>query len=273
MTVPNIPALPRPHGPVDTFYMEQLVYALENALELLNRGEPVKNNVIVDPANEEILEYDGETWRNVPHPAGLSLSSTTPADVSTSAGAVGTGTTAARDDHVHKYTPSIPVEIPSGTTMLFYQDTIPTGWSRETPAVDDHALKVDTTTTIDGSFIGSKGGANVFTTAFGSAINTSSDDPGDTNANTTPTSTGNRALTIAQLAVHNHTYTRYAALPTFVGGGTNAWQNTSTQNTSNTGSGSTHNHTIATHTHTMGTHNHTFDNDVKYINVFLASKN
>ncbi len=71
MTVSNIPALPHPtKDNIDRTYMDQLVNSLEFALEQLNRGEPVKNNVIANPASGDYLQFDGQTWRNVRFPMG-----------------------------------------------------------------------------------------------------------------------------------------------------------------------------------------------------------
>ena len=66
MSVPNLPSLPHPPADGATReYMQHLVNALDYAIEQLNRGEPIKNNVLDNLASGDNLEFDGETWRNI----------------------------------------------------------------------------------------------------------------------------------------------------------------------------------------------------------------
>ena len=52
------------------------------------------------------------------------------------------------------------------TSMLFYQDTAPSGWTKDTTTLDDHALRVVSSTAWSA---GSKGNT-VFSTVFGAAL-------------------------------------------------------------------------------------------------------
>lgn len=44
--------------------MDQLVSALEDAIQALNNGEPIKNNVLDNLTAGDQLQFDGKTWRN-----------------------------------------------------------------------------------------------------------------------------------------------------------------------------------------------------------------
>jgi hypothetical protein len=157
--------------------------------------------------------------------------------------------------------------IPSGSTMLFQQTTVPTGWTRVS-TFDDAALR------IVGSATPASGGANAFSTQFTNQI-----------------TTDGHALSIAELASHTHTdsghthtspghshtaasggsfYTNQASAGNYGGGATSfnteattnavaVTINTSTANIQNTGSGTAHSHTMTL--------------NVKYVDVMIAFKN
>ena len=133
-----------------------------------------------------------------------------------------------------------PASLPSGTVMLFYQETVPIGWTRvTTSAIDKHALVVDTLTAL-GSFTGTKGGANEFATALNGTVATVAD------AGSTPAHT------------HNFSYDNGAS------GGQNVTGQTdiASSKSKTTGGGSADG----------GTHTHAMDVDIAYVNMFLASK-
>ena len=145
--------------------------------------------------------------------------------------------------------------IPSGTVMLFYQETVPTGWTRvTTAAIDKHALVVDTQTAL-GSFTGSKGGANAFATAFNGTIASGA------HAGTAPAHVHQQTMRKDNTLVASVLYSEHD-------GNTNeqingaAQSGTGTPAAVNTQSGGA-----------GGTHTHVLDVDVAYVNMFLASKN
>jgi len=124
--------------------------------------------------------------------------------------------------------------IPSGTVMLFYQATAPTGWTKNTTAsLNDHALRVVTSA----GWTGGTNGSVAFSTAFTSAYTTSSN------------------------GAHTHTGTTNGDGAT---GGVDAFG-------ANPFASPTHTHTFTTASN--GAHTHTTNLAVKYLNLILASKN
>ena len=135
--------------------------------------------------------------------------------------------------------------LPTGTVLLFYQETVPTGWTRvTTAAIDKHALVIDTQTAL-GSFTGTKGGANAFATAFNGTIASGS------HAGTAP--------------AHTHDLSTNWFNGGSAGADRERWGSDSsdiaaiTKTTASGGAG--------------GSHTHVMDLQVAYINLFLASKN
>lgn len=145
--------------------------------------------------------------------------------------------------------------IPSGTVMLFYQETVPTGWTRvTTAAIDKHALVVDTQTAL-GSFTGSKGGANAFATAFNGTV-ASGAHAGTAPAHVHQQTMRDGVTLVASVlySAHDGTINEQNTGVVASGDGTS-----SAVNTQSGGAG--------------GTHTHVMDVDVAYVNMFLASKN
>lgn len=135
----------------------------------------------------------------------------------------------------------------TGTSMLFYNATAPLGWTHDTTATLDHALRV----VPGGSIGGASGGTLNFATAFASKSVTG------TVSNTT--------LTTSQIPAHAHTYERVdktgtPAGGTFFTGSIGSW---GVYNTGNNGGGGSHNHTFT------GT---AIDLRVKYLCVIRATK-
>jgi len=99
-------------------------------------------------------------------------------------------------------TVSVPVEIPSGTSMLFQQTAAPTGWTKQTTH-DDKALRI-----VTGS-VGT-GGSVAFSTALGSgatvAGGTISGDPGSNLSVSISGNISNHTLSISQIAAHSHNF-------------------------------------------------------------------
>ena len=191
--------------------------------------------------------------------------------------------------------------LPATTTVLFYQAAAPTGWTQVT-SVNDAAIRV-----VSGVG-GTTGGTVGFTTAFASQAVS-----GSVSIATATGTVGGTALTTAQLPAHNHGVTdpghahgvadpghshgsntwigpNRGGNPGFSGGpnyaptsydsgtfgaatGIGIYGNTTGISIQNTGSGSTHTHSL-----TMNAQSGTFtgtaiDLAVKYINVIIASKN
>ena len=149
-------------------------------------------------------------------------------------------------------------EFPSGTRMIFQQTSAPTGWTKDTSAVNQRALRV-----VSGS--AGSGGNVDFTTAFSSSRSTSGG------------SVGNRTLTKNQLAAMLGRFGIDAFITTN-GDFSNPTGNASNfiNNTSSGGpAGSTN---VATFdVGNSATHNHGFTNPtvnlaVRYLDVIIAVK-
>ena len=213
--------------------------------------------------------------------------------------------------------------IPSGSVMLFYQASAPTGWTKVS-TIDNKALRV-----VSGTGGGSGGNHN-FTTVFsnqslsvsgsGTASGTTgSGGNGSTSSNNSGSvsisgncggtqvmyaNTTQNALSIAQLAAHQHAYDK----PRGTSGGQYGFLDTmnsgssGTQSVASTGSGSVHHHAIvnfningsnftfsgsgspSNHSHTGPSHDHSFsdsvsvsstgslDMRVQYIDVIICTK-
>lgn len=129
---------------------------------------------------------------------------------------------------------------PANTSMLFYQSAAPTGWTKDTTTLNNHAIRVVSSTAWSG---GSKG-ATGFTSVFGSSK-----------------VTGSHALTEAELASHTHTQKYEITSNRSAGAG--AWFNVdgtgnNGSETGSAGSGSGHTHTLSL--------------DLNYINMIRATK-
>ena len=213
--------------------------------------------------------------------------------------------------------------IPSGSVMIFYQASAPTGWTKVS-TIDNKALRV-----VSGTGGGS-GGNHTFTTVFsnqslsvsgsgtasgttGSTVSgsTSSDNSGSVSISgncggtqSIYTNTTQNALSVAQLAAHQHAYD----VPRGTSGGQYGFLDTmnagssGTPNVASTGSGSVHHHAIvgfvingsnftfsgsgspSNHDHDIGNHSHSFsdsvsvsssgslDMRVQYIDVIICTK-
>jgi hypothetical protein len=121
-------------------------------------------------------------------------------------------------------------EFTSGTVMLFVQTAAPTGWTKSTTH-DNKALRVVSGTA-------SSGGSVAFTTAFASG------------------STGATTLSTAQIPSHSHSY------PSRTAGsgvqGLHTGNNAPAVNSSSTGGG--------------GSHTHSLSLNVQYVDVIIATK-
>jgi hypothetical protein len=89
-----------------------------------------------------------------------------------------------------------PPSVPSGSVMLFYQATAPTGWTQVTTQ-NDKALRV-----VSGAG-GGTGGSTAFTSVFTSRTPSGSVSGGSVSVSVGG-NTGDTALSVAQLPVHTH---------------------------------------------------------------------
>jgi hypothetical protein len=197
-------------------------------------------------------------------------------------------------------------DFPTGTKMLFQQTSAPTGWTKVTTGIDNHALRVVTGT------VGAAG-ANPFTASFNSSVDTSqagghthpaSSSTGQAGAHNHPVSVsvGNTSLTAGTTGVHSHTFNSVlqdigiipSPSPTSTRGDLNArdgYYSTafrastdvsmnnagSGQAHAHPGSGSTgphagHVHPVSTTINPIGNHAHNFNQNVLYIDVIVATK-
>jgi hypothetical protein len=145
-------------------------------------------------------------------------------------------------------------DFPSGTVVLLYQASAPTGWTQVT-SLNDYALRLVS------SAGGSTGGTTAFSTVF---------------ANQTPTisgsfTVGSTTLSTTQIPSHAHGYATYSGggcgSPT-AGAGSTDGSFGGNGNTFNTGSGGSHTHSISgSPTSSAITLN------VRYANIIICSKN
>jgi hypothetical protein len=160
---------------------------------------------------------------------------------------------------------------PAGTKMLFQQSAAPTGWVKVTEAAyNNTALRLVT------GNIANRTDKTAFTTWMDAGRTTSSTTQGGTIGNTTATGTvGNKALSVAMLAKHAHTY---ASGNDNDGGADTLYSGRTigTQGSKNAGSGSNHNHgftgTAHGHSFTGSAHSHTLDLGINYIDCIMATK-
>jgi len=139
---------------------------------------------------------------------------------------------------------TIPVPIPAGTVMLFWQANAPTGWTKIT-SQNDKAFRV-----VSGSG-GGTGGTVAFETAF---------------ASHTPSGTTNAiSLTIAQMPAHTHTggTGQSHSNDPESGAAMKVGNSANTTPTASTGGGATHSHAFT---------GNAINLDVSYINIILCSK-
>jgi hypothetical protein len=133
---------------------------------------------------------------------------------------------------------------PSGTVLLFYQASAPTGWTQVTTQ-NNKALRV-----VSGTG-GGTGGSVAFTTAF------ASQSAGGTVGATT--------LSTSQIPSHSHSFatsvTSAQAAPQVV---QSIYQQNSSQSTNATGGGGSHDHTFTGSSINLA---------VQYIDIILASRN
>ena len=132
---------------------------------------------------------------------------------------------------------------PSGTKVLFYQASAPTGWTQDTTH-NDKALRV-----VSGS-----GGGSGGTHGLSSPPSTAHTHTGGAHTHSTPNhshshnlSAGSHTLSTSQMPSHSHTFSKvvnYGFNISTVGSTYNA-QNTTNVTTSSSGGSSSHSHSLA----------------------------
>lgn len=152
----------------------------------------------------------------------------------------------------------IPDFVPSGTKMLFYEAAAPIGWTIDT-SVNDVGVRI----------VSSNGGGVSGSTAFSSIFKSGTIATSSTSV-TISGNTGNKALTVAMLASHNHGIKGYGNGEIYGNiRGCGDSHVLGTYNINSTGSNGNHNHTFSG----SSSHSHNITLNLKYINVIVCSKN
>jgi hypothetical protein len=145
--------------------------------------------------------------------------------------------------------------IPSGTKMLFYADSAPTGWTIFTTSINDKALRVVSGSSAGGGTGGATGGTTAFTSVFAARTITASNIPD---------------LTITITDTHTHTADRPSGTSNATAGaGVSARTGSETVATSGTAAGSI---TAAFGTTARGGAQTTIDFAVAYASFIIATK-
>ena len=146
----------------------------------------------------------------------------------------------------------------SGTKILFYQASAPTGWTIDT-SVNDVGVRI----------VSSNGGGVSGSTSFSSIFKSGTIATSSTSVSISG-NTGNRQLTVAMLAAHTHTIDTWT-----LEGGHGYFVKNSPNNqyqeilyTGSTGSNGTHNHSFSG----SSSHSHNITLNLKYINVIVCTK-
>ena len=146
---------------------------------------------------------------------------------------------------------------PSGTQLLFYQSSAPTGWTKVT-GIGNSTVKIVEDTT-GGTFVGSVDFNDVFTSL-------------NTNSVSVSGTVGATKLSVAQLARHDHSFRiedNYdtPALANVMPPKYESNKVNGEMGTFYTGGDNTHTHSL-----TGSSHSHTVNLSVKYINVIVCRK-
>jgi len=156
------------------------------------------------------------------------------------------------NDNSTQNTAAVP-EFVSGTVMMFAQTAAPTGWTKNTTAGNQHALRLVTGTA-------GSGGSVDFTTAFASQP--------VTGTVSVSGSAGATTLTTPQIPSHSHT-TSGSSGPLF--GFDSTGYRGGALNTSSTGGGGSHTHPLSISSSTFS--GNAINIAVRYIDVIRATKN
>ena len=141
---------------------------------------------------------------------------------------------------------------PSGTQLLFYQASAPSGWTKVT-GVGNRVVKI-----VEDTSGGTTGGTNNFSDTFKSL---------STNSVSTSGTVGGTSLSVAQLAKHTHTTLGSSSSSGYDAANYFEHSSLSSTSTGSTGSNQSHSHSF-----TGSSHSHTVNLSVKYINVIVCRK-
>ena len=154
----------------------------------------------------------------------------------------------------------------SGTKILFYQNSAPTGWTIDTSA-NDCGVRI----------VSSSGGTISGSTAFSSIFKSSALKTTSSTINVNNITSGATKLSVAQLASHNHRFT-YGYNNQKGGSGYPLPDNYDANAdailqrvTSSVGSNSTHTHSVSFNS--IGSHSHNITLNLKYVNLLICIKN
>lgn len=136
----------------------------------------------------------------------------------------------------------------TGTAMVFYQNTAPTGWTIVS-AVDEHAIRLTKGSTAGGQAGGATGGTNNFSTQFANLAESAT--PG----------VGDHTLTITEIPAHTHNYSLAPANRQGASAGSSRVEQPSSPGDATTSAGG------------GGAHSHTIDLRVKWAACIIADKN
>ena len=150
----------------------------------------------------------------------------------------------------------MPDFVPSGTKMLFYEAAAPTGWTIDS-SVNDVGVRIVS------SNGGTVGGSTAFSSIFKSGTITTSSTSVSISGNT-----GNRQLTVAMLASHNHGINSHDVGLPDTSDGHGVGSDNVRFTTTSVGSNGTHNHSFSG----SSSHTHNITLNLKYINVIVCSK-
>lgn len=154
---------------------------------------------------------------------------------------------------------NIAIEVqafPSGTQLLFYQASAPTGWTKVT-GIGNRVIKI-----VEDETGGTTGGSSNFSDVFKS-LNTGSA------TGTVSGTTSSTKISINQMPAHNHSLELRDREERDEGKATPGGGAVTTTATNNTGGSQGHTHTFSA---TVSSHSHTVNLNVKYINVIVCKK-
>ena len=174
-------------------------------------------------------------------------------------------------------------DIPSGTKMVFYESSAPSGWTQYT-SLNDYGLRV-----VSGTGGGTGGTVNFGSLFDSQTINVTSSGSvsSETAGGSVSANVHGHNLTLSEMPQHRHAYTKVSnsSAQDQRGGGNNGTftfnQGTTTAYTAYEGSGSPHDHNISANFYGSA-HNHsisslagsgTLDLDLKYADVIICTKN
>ena len=148
----------------------------------------------------------------------------------------------------------------SGTKILFYQASAPTGWTIDA-SVNDVGVRI----------VSSNGGGVSGSTSFSSIFKSSAINTSSSTINVSNITTGATKLSVSQLASHSHNINSGATISAgdfrF---NTSCSTSRNSISTTSVGSNSTHTHTVSLSA--KGSHSHNITLNLKYINVLICAK-